>query len=1036
MKKYQYNKPENGYPEWNNNPDIVGLNRIEAHAEIFPFLSAEDAIKNCKELSPHYYSLNGQWKFQIADNPSKRDINFHSMNYDCSQWKEIAVPGHWQLQGYDYPQYTNLRYPWEKTEDIKPPFAPTIYNPVGSYIRYFNIPKKWNDWDTPIYLNFQGVESAFYVWVNGELVGYSQDSFTPAEFDISPYVKEGENKLAVEVYRWCDGSWLEDQDFWRLSGIFRDVYLYTTPNIHIRDLYAKTTLDNSYEDGNLDTQITIHNYREAIGMHEIIIQLISQENNVVMSQSHSFDLFGTSQKINIKTSISNPFLWSAENPYLYTLLIHVQDDKGQIVEFTSLKVGFRNIEIDGNIMKINGKRLLLHGVNRHEFNCHTGRTITREDMLYDVTLMKQSNINAVRTSHYPNNPYWYDLCDLYGLYVIDETNLETHGSWKYGQKDLGDAIPGSKPEWTSAVLDRCNSMVERDKNHASIIIWSLGNESFGGNNFIIMRDFIKKKDATRLIHYEGVAHSREWMAASEIESTMYNHPEEVEKYALNKPLKPYILCEYSHAMGNSCGNLDEYCKLFLKYPVIQGGFIWDWIDQSICIKDKNGKEIFTYGGDFNEPLHDGNFCGNGLIFANREKSPKLYEVKKCYQKVTIEVVNQNENCYKIKNHFLFTDLQSFHLDWNIQKNGVILVKGSLKLQVQPEGETNFVLNDIPELKGVYSDEFILTFSLNLIAPTIWAKRGYEIAFEQFVLPHIMEKIEFDIIDSPIQLEELENEFVIKRNCFKAMLQKSTGDLISYEYLGKELFKQPVRINYWRAYTDNDKGCHLDQITETWRNAGNNKKLTGLRVKQSSNIIQIYAEFDLPTSTISKCYLRYQIVGNGEIEITHILCPGINLPVIPEIGLEFTMESNFQNIKYYGKGPVENYWDRSNGTPLGIYESNVVDEVVPYLKPQECGNRTAVRWMQLINGQDIGIQFKADGGFDFSALPYTSKELLDASHYHQLGESDKSVIKINSVQMGLGGDDSWSAMPHKQYLIYANKTISHTFVFKGLSKLDM
>ena len=590
MERQNYKKPDNGFPEWNNNPEIFQVNRLKAHSTLMPYETVEEALKGDRNNSTFIKSLNGDWKFSFAENPEQRNTDFYKEDYDCSDWDEIKVPGHWQLQGYDYPQYTNVIYPWVKTEDIKPPFAPEKYNPVGSYVKTFTLPSQWED--NPVYISFKGVESAFYLWVNGDFVGYSEDSFTPADFDITPYLKEGENKLAVEVYRWCDASWLEDQDFWRLSGIFRDVFLYSTPQLHIYDFKVNTDLDEDYKDSDLVINANVINYDgEYKGKLLVEGQLYDKEGNPILNQPISMEAeMGDDKSIDLqgKAFVENPLKWSAEHPNLYTLVLSLKDEDGNLLETESCRVGFRKFEIKDNLMLINGKRIVFKGVNRHEFHPDKGRAIDREDMLADIILMKSYNINAVRTSHYPNDELWYDLCDEHGLYVIDENNLETHGTWCMGQTE-DEIIPASKPEWTDALIDRCNSMYQRDKNHPSVLIWSLGNEAWGGDNFIEMHKFFKDNDPLRIVQYEGIVHARKWEAASDVESQMYSKVGTLEHYANSNPKKPFILCEYSHSMGNSTGNLKKYCDLFDKYPVLQGGFIWDWIDQALTATLPDGR---------------------------------------------------------------------------------------------------------------------------------------------------------------------------------------------------------------------------------------------------------------------------------------------------------------------------------------------------------------------------------------------------------------------------------------------------------------
>jgi beta-galactosidase len=1037
MSKFNYVPPANGYPEWNNNPEIFEVNRMKAHSTLMPFDTIEEALEGNKFNSKYYLSLNGLWKFNFAENPDKRIKNFYENDYDASSWKEIKVPSNWQMQGYDYPQYTNKIYPWYGKENIKPPTAPTKYNPVGSYIRNFNIPKEWEG--KPLYISFQGVESAFYVWVNGEFVGYSEDTFTPAEFDITSYIKKGENKLAVEVYRWCDGSWLEDQDFWRLSGIFRDVYLYSTPEVHIYDFAAIPDLDIDYKNANLTIKANIINYynksMETLNLEAMLYD--KNKNKVLNMQTMTTDIdLNDKHQCEVKFSsfIENPLKWSAEVPNLYTLVLVLKNSLGNIIETISCKIGFRKFEIKDGLMKINGKRILFKGVNRHEFSHIDGRAISYDDMLYDIKLMKKFNINAVRTSHYPNNEIWYDLCDEYGLYVIDETNLETHGMWELGHYKEEEIIPGSHKEWTDAVIDRCNSMFQRDKNHPSVIIWSLGNESYGGENFIKMHDFLKENDPTRLVHYEGIFHNRDFEDASDIESQMYTKPQDVEMYALNNPKKPFILCEYSHAMGNSCGNLFKYWELFRKYPVLQGGFIWDWKDQAILTKTPEGINYLAYGGDFNDSPNDGNFCGNGLLFADKSLSPKIYEVKKCYESIHVNKVDLKRGIIKIYNEFLFTNLNEYKLEWNITKNGEVISNGSLDIDIEPQKSKEIIIEyNLPQNPLPY-EEYILNISFILKKDTIWAKSGHEIAFKQFILPVEQNNKELKIINYPeIFIYDKQNKLNIEGKNFTVIFDKIKGEIISYKFNGVELLKEGIRPNFWRAVTDNDRGNMLEKRCETWKYAGILKELKNINIEFYKTKVVLYSEFVIPASNYSICKIQYEILGNGEIKVSENLIPGENLPEIPEVGTLFIMNSNFKNLVWYGNGPHENYWDRKESAKIGIYNGKVCEQYVPYLKPQECGNKTEVRWALLSNKEGTGLLIKGDPVFELNVLPYSIEELEKADHSYKLPISDKVVVRINYKQMGIGGDDSWGSKTHPEFTLYANRNYKFSYTIKGIKK---
>lgn len=1043
LKKYSYTPPENGYPEWNNNPEIFQLNRLDAHATLMPYRTVEEALKGDRTASEFYQSLNGRWKFAFYENPEMRNQAFYKMDYDDEKWDEIKVPSHWQLQGYDYPQYTNVRYPWEGKEYIKPPFAPVNYNPVGQYIQQFTISEEWKG--QPVYISFQGIESAFYVWVNGEFVGYSEDTFTPAEFDITPYLIDGENKLAVEVYRWCDASWLEDQDFWRLSGIFRDVYLYSTPEVHINDFFVTTELDSDYKDAKLYIEAKIKNvFEQTVQGVTLETVLYDKDDHPILEKPIQIKVDMNNQpfmSLYASTIVKNPYKWSAEKPYLYTLVFILKNESGTILETESCKVGFRTFEIKDGLMKINGKRIVFKGVNRHEFASDKGRAIGYDEMVHDIKLMKQHNINAVRTSHYPNHPLWYELCDQYGLYCIDETNLETHGTWKYGQKDEGDALPGSKSEWQENVLDRCNSMFQRDKNHPSIIVWSLGNESFGGDNFLKMHDFFKKNDPTRIVHYEGIFHYRKSEAASDIESTMYINPEGVKKYAeyaLNaENPKPYILCEYSHAMGNSCGNLFQYTDLFEKYPIIQGGFIWDWKDQALETKTKDGVPYLAYGGDFGETPHDGNFSGNGLIFADGTISPKIIEVKKCYQNVRFTVKNLETGKINVTNNYLFTNLQEFELIWQLAENGVFIQKGTTEIEIEPcSTKTINLAFSLPEVSK-QSAEYILTVSLHLKNDTIWAQKGHELTFEQFVIPTGKAALENPSVNFPeTKVQVGENDVTIKGECFHVVFNKNNGALESYSFNGTHLLENELSPNFWRAMTDNDRGNKLQERSSVWREAGINKVLTSFLMNVENNATTIITTaYSLPT-TMSSCEIIYTITGDGEITVDYELKPGKDLPEIPEVGMMTTLDGSFDTITWYGKGPYENYCDKEKGAKIGLYTGKVKDQYVPYLRPQECGNKTGVRWAVLSNQQGVGLKISGSPTVEVNALPYTPFELEEHDHGYKLPQSAKTVIRINDKQMGVGGDDSWGQKTHPEFTLFADKSYSYSFKLKGIQIKDI
>ncbi|GIO11865.1 beta-galactosidase [Cohnella xylanilytica] len=1030
--KFVYTPPANGYPEWNNNPDIFQLNRLPAHATMIAYDSLEQALNRSMETSPYYQSLNGKWKFAWAENPDKRIRSFYELGYDHGSWDEIEVPSHWQLQGYDYPQYTNVNYPWIHQEELLPPFTPTKYNPVGSYVRTFSVPENWKG--QPVFISFQGVESAFYVWLNGELVGYSEDTFTPAEFDLTPYLVEGENKLAVEVYRWCDASWLEDQDFWRMSGIFRDVYLYSAPGVRLTDFFAHAELDDDYTNGRLRLEAIVEDYNGGYAGDVTVEAQLYRDGQPVLDRplvlSGGLGEDGT-VKLDGAVAVDRPLQWSAEHPNLYTLALELKGADGRSLHWASCRVGFRRFEIKDGLMKINGKRIVFKGTNRHEFSCDTGRALGYEEMVADVKLMKQHNINAVRTSHYPNHPKWYDLCDEYGLYVIDETNLETHGSWRYGQdeNDEGHTVPASKPEWTDNVLDRCNSMLQRDKNHPSVVIWSLGNEAWGGDNFEKMHDFLKENDPSRVVHYEGVFHCRKSERASDIESQMYTKPQDIEAYAKSaqqKPRKPFILCEYSHAMGNSCGGLHKYTELFDRYPILQGGFIWDWIDQAIRVKAADGSSHLAYGGDFGESPHDGNFCGNGLIFADRTVSPKLLEAKACYRSIDFAAEDLAKGVFSLRNKFLFSNLDEFDFAWELTANGVRIGEGRFRAAAAPGESVAVDLGGSYPKEACPGEECVLTLSARLREGTAWAEAGHEIAFAQFALPAGRTAPEAEPAAGTLETAEEAAALAIRGEGFSVRFDKANGELVTYRAGETELLKRAPAPNFWRAYTDNDRGNGHHERCAVWREAGAGKKLVRFAWRSGEGEVVVSADYELPTNPVSRCAMEYSVRGDGQIGIGLRLTPGEGLPEIPEVGVLFAMDASFDRLEWYGKGPHESYWDRNVGAKLGLHEGRVKDQVVPYLRPQECGNKTEVRFATVTDDEGRGVRVEGLPTVEFSALPYSPQEMERYDHHHLLPESDDTVVRVRYKQMGVGGDDSWGAPVHPEYTLFANRTYEFGF----------
>ncbi|MCD8049808.1 MAG: DUF4981 domain-containing protein [Clostridia bacterium] len=1021
--KFVFTAPKNGYPEWNNNPEITHINMLPSRATMVPYENEEDAKLANRDLTHKKVSLNGEWKFYFAENPACAPKDFFRTDYDNSGWDDIKVPANWQSEGYDYPQYTNTRYPWSAKEPkLRPPYAPEGYNPVGSYVTYFSLDDV--DAGEPITLHFAGVESAFYVWVNGEKVGFAKDSFSPSEFDITPYVKKGENKLAVRVFRWCDASWLEDQDFWRLSGIFREVYLEFDEKIAIYDVFAKSELNDDFSKAELNVDVTLRNYDAEEKSVTLCAQVYDGGKAVFKKKNEvNVALSGEEfEKTGVSLTFDAPKLWSAEKPNLYTLVLSICED-GKETHFVSVKVGFRKYEIKNGIMLVNGKEIMFKGVNRHDFTCDHLRATTYDDLLHSILLMKKYNVNAVRTSHYPNNPLWYDLCDEYGLYVIDETNLETHGTWHYGQREEEETIPASKPEWTEAVVDRAATMLQRDKNHPSICMWSLGNESFGGENFIKMREKILSLDTSRVIHYEGTCHFRRFEHATDVESEMYTRPWNVLGNINHHNDKPFILCEYSHAMGNSCGGLHDYWKLFYKYPSLQGGFIWDWIDQAIRTKSPEGKEYLAYGGDFGDEPNDGTFAGNGLLFADGKVTPKLIETKKCYQNIWFKDADIINGRVRIHNQHLFTNLSDYDFTYTIEVDGEITKRGEFKVDLEPLSEGVFSAGfTIPEKR---KNEYAVTISAVLKNDTLWAKKGHEVAFEQFVLP--FEKKSEKKASGDVRIEN-SDKITVSGESFKAVFCKKCGNLVSYVVDGKEVLHDRARQNYWRAMTDNDKGSRLYKRSVSWREAGDNAELVKIDVEGGKSAAKITCEYNLPTEPQSTSKFIYTVTGDGKINVAATVSPAL-MPEsdIPCVGMTFELGREFDLMNFYGNGPHETYIDRLSSAKLGIYSIKVADQMTHYLVPQENANKTGVRWAEFVNGEGMGVRFEAiDKPIEVSPSFYTPIETEEYDHDYKLPEPEKVVAKVNCRMMGVGGDDSWGSRPLVQYKNPTNWVYEYEF----------
>ncbi|ANW96021.1 hypothetical protein AXE80_06880 [Wenyingzhuangia fucanilytica] len=1039
--------------DWEN-PHVNQINRLPAHATFYTYDNLNDAKENSREKSSLFKSLNGDWQFNWVAKPADASNNFYKPNFDTSSWEVIDVPSSWEMRGYGKAIYTNSTYPF--FSDF--PFINHEDNPVGHYVKSFKVDKSWNNKD--IILHFGGVSSAFYVWINGEFVGYSEDTRLPSEFDITKYIKAGNNKIAVKVYRWSDGSYLEAQDHWRLSGIEREVYLQAVPKVRLYDFTIRTEFEKNNEDALLQIRpefianIT-DKYVEKVGHFgdaplkttvdnwTLSTQLLDEEGNAVGETTNTKlkKYFGEfyPQRDNvpfalIETKVKSPKKWSADRPYLYTLLFTLKDDKGNSVQYTSTKVGFRTLKIDdrGRFL-VNGNPVKMIGVNRHDHHMTNGKALSRADMEADVKLLKQFNFNAVRTSHYPNDPYFYDLCDEYGIYVMDEANLETHG--------LRGKLSNT-PEWSNAFLERAVRMVERDKNHPSIVIWSLGNESGMGPNHAAMSGWIKEMDPTRYVHYEGAQgdatdarYKKEYFNLGkgnptdpkwvDMLSRMYPQAQElqslIEDTSFDK--RPVLMCEYAHAMGNSVGNMQTYWDVIYNNDRALGGYIWDWIDQGILKKDKKGVDYLAYGGDFGDKPNSGSFCINGIIAADRTPKPEIYECKKVNQPVVISEVNALEGTFTILNRHHAVDLSQYNLVWELSKNGEVIQSGNLAtLSTKPYQIETFKI-PFKKPKALLNDEFYINILGKLKRNTLWANKEYVVFEEQFKMPFNIQKSKEKTVKFPsVVVQETSDKITVNNKLMKVEVDKKTGLISSYKFKTNEYFKSPLKLNFWRPETENDAAYRKSkkQTNERdWLKAGDLFEVVYIElISENDNkaIIEVKGEIKNPKTSIG---LIYTIFGNGQVHVAYTSNIDKNAPNIPKIGMQFDISNQYKEVTYLGKGPQANYQDRQTGAFVGIYKGDATTMNYGYVVPQEYGNHMDTRWFKVKNKQGKGLLVKGDFPLNFSVLPYSTMNIEAATHTNELINREVLTVNIDHIQMGVGGDNTWSfrAEPHPEYLIH-------------------
>jgi beta-galactosidase len=1031
--------------DWENTA-VVSINKVNPHTTLISFKDEISALNSEKASSPDYVSLDGKWKFHFVESPDERPYWFFKDDYDVSDWDEIDVPSNWQMKGYDVPIYINFGYPFRKD----PPKIPHDWNPVGSYKRSFTVPAKWDGKE--VFLHFGAVSSSFYVWVNEQFVGYNEDSKGPAEFKITEYLKKGRNSVAVEVYRWSDGSYLEDQDFWRLSGIQRSVYIVARPETYISDFFAVGDLENDYNDGLLKLDVSLKTSEN--GPKDVVVEaLIYDSDENIYSESKNIKITGEGSLVKFNRQLPDIKKWTSETPDLYTLVLNLKDNSRKNLESVSARIGFRKVEILNFQLHINGVPILLKGTNLHEHHDVTGHVVDEATILKDIRIMKSNNINAVRTSHYPHQELWYDMCDKYGLYIIDEANIESHGMGYNKDITLADRL-----EWGAMHFDRMQSMVERDKNHPSVIIWSLGNEAGDGHNMLNNYKWTKERDSSRPVQYERAEKSTNTTEQhTDIICPMYAKIWQIEEYARNeKNNRPLIMCEYAHSMGNSTGNLQDYWDVIEKYPKLQGGFVWDWVDQGILTADENGERYWAYGGDFGEEgiASDGNFCINGLTWPDREGKPGLAEVKKVYQYVGFEPVDLAEGVIKIRNKYFFIDLSGFVFDWDIVSDGNNIKSGKLSFPDLKPGQDSIVKIPVSEIDPSPGAEYFLNLRVSrneswdgVPGDHVYATAQFKLPFEG--LPVFAKQDQLDILQTSSKDKFIE----VSGSNIKLVFDLETGRMLSFDYRGKPLIVKSPEPDFWRSPTDNDYGYEMVSKLGIWKKAGERTKVRRVNISQPElGKVILTFEYDIQGENDEKIagyVTSYTVLSSADLIIKNQFSKlSDKIPEIPRMGMQMQLPEELMNIKWYGRGPHENYSDRKTSADVGVYESTVDDQYVPYIRPQENGYKTDTRWMTLTDENGFGILIAGNPLFCFSALRNNHDDFESPGKLSQYRKDARSAnvhtndvkpreiicLNVDLGQMGVGGDDSWGAEVHPKYRLL-NRSYEYSFRIKPVTGDD-
>lgn len=994
-------------------PTIVGVNKLPAHADAFLYNQGEGAVA----ASSNFYSLNGQWSFKWVDKPADRPRDFYNASFDISSWEEIPVPANVELHGFGTPIYLN--HPYEFTKQPEPPKVPAHWNPVGSYVREINLSEEWVNADERVVIHFGAVKSAFYLWVNGAYIGYSQGSKTPAEWDLTDFLKVGNNRIAFQVFRFSDGSYLECQDFWRMSGVQRDVYLYKTPKAFIQDWRVTADLTDDYTHGVFDLELALQNSADKSFAEDVEVSVLDPKGNVVYKEKKAARLKRSQNAaLAFNGRIKEVDAWSAEVPNLYTVEVVMQD------RVMRKKIGFRRVEIKKAQLLVNGKPILVKGVNRHEHDARLGHVISRELMENDIKLMKSLNINAVRTAHYPNDPYWYELCDKYGLYVVDEANIESHalGAAKQRPYDTDKHI-ADNPEWEIAHLDRIERMYERDKNHPSVIIWSMGNECGDGVNFVKSYQWLKSKD-TRPVQFEQA----NLKSHTDIYAPMYDFMFEMENYAMQTHHhRPLIQCEYAHAMGNSIGNLQDYWDLIEKYPKLQGGFIWDWVDQGLELTTEQGEKYYGYGGDFGPDTlrNDNNFCINGIVNPDRKLNPHAHEVKYVYQNFKAKLIGLAPLEIELTNEFTFRPYNGMKLKWGVLSNGHLMEEGILALDLLA-GESQRVRVPAQEFHEVDDSELMLSLQL-LSGNETFSDSEVVLGEEQLLLKTPDQQRQLLRGSAGLRITENENRINVREGEFIVVFDKKNGELIKVTNGSSDYITRALKPDFWRVPTDNDYGNKMVKRLGMWKTIYDKSNLVSIEAsKTSRKTIQIAVVYDL-TPTAGQLLLTYEIGAKQQILLDYnlITAPNKKIPELPRVGLNLGIGQEYSKVSWYGRGPHENYIDRRHSAKVGIYEKHASELYFQYIRPQEGGYRTDTRWVQFENESGDGFRVKGYPTISFSAMPY-EKEDFDSSvkkqptHVTDLQKRDYLVVNLDYGQMGIGGDNSWGADVHGKYKLYPHE----------------